>query len=401
MNNDPDPRHSISIYHLKQHELVNFLYDRYTVGMVFTLIVAAVATVLAATELSLQGRQNWVYLWFGGMLLIQAARYRLKRQYQRSGHKDQLNHRYWKQRFIVGVYVIALWQGLGVVVAIPYISQNLQIIFHSFLLGLGAGAIAYLATSMLVYGGYLVLMILPVTLYLFWQATPDSMILAAMHIFMVGAYYFGVRRMNVMIADSLHFRFDNEMLVQDLQRLLKAVAESNKELNDLSTTDELTGASNFRAFRVGLENQRIKHLSRKLPLIVVLVNIDYYHEYNTLYGYDIGNKTLSAVANLLTREIVQGDELVARMSGAEFAIMLPGISCEGSRVMMEKIRQQLAEMAIPHDNSRVGPHLTISVGISCLPVSQKFSARDMIMTAEEALRRAKKNGRDRIEVING
>ena len=395
MISEPDQRHSISIYHLKQHELVNFLYDRFTVGMVFTLIVAAVATILAAMELSLQGRQNWVYLWFAGMLAIQFLRYRLQKRYQKTRIEDQLNHRLWKRRFVIGVYVIALWQGLGVVVAMPYISQNLQYIFHSFLLGLGAGAIAYLATSLMVFGGDLVLMILPVTVYLFWQATPDSIVLGSMHIFMVGAYYFGVRRMNGMIADSLHFRFDNEMLVNDLQRLLKAVAESNKELNDLSTTDELTGASNFRAFRVGLENQRIKHLSRKLPLNVVILNIDYYHEYN------IGNKTLTTVANLLTREIVQNNELVARMAGAEFAIMLPGISCEGTRVLMEKIMQQLEEMAIPHENSRVGPHLTISVGISCLPVSEKISARDMIMTAEEALRRAKKNGRNRIEVING
>ncbi len=401
MNNEPDQRHSISIYHLKQHELVNFLYDRFTVGMVFTLVVGLVATILAAMELSLQGRQNWVYLWFGGLLLIQFLRYRLQQQYAKNRIEDQLNHRVWKQRFVIGVYIVALWQGLGVVIAMPYISQNLQYIFHSFLLGLGAGAIAYLATSMMVFAGYLILMIMPVTLYLFWQATPDSIVLASMHIFMVGAYYFGVRRMNGMIADALHFRFDNEMLVNDLQRLLKAVAESNKELNDLSTTDELTGASNFRAFRVGLENQRIKHLSRKLPLNVVILNIDFYHEYNTLYGYDIGNKTLSSVANLLTREIVQSDEVVARMAGAEFAIMLPGISCEGTRVLMEKIMQQLAEMAIPHENSRVGSYLTISVGISCLPVSQKISTRDMIMAAEEALRRAKKNGRNRIEVING
>jgi len=333
--------------------------------------------------------------------MIQALRYRLKLRYQQSRADEQLNHLLWKRRFTVGVYIIALWQGMGMVLAMPYISQNLQFIFHSFLLGLGAGAIAYLATSMTVFAGYLLLMILPVTAYLFWLGTPDALVLACMHLFMIGAYYFGVRRMNIMIGDALHFRFDNEMLVNDLQRLLKVVAESNKELNDLSTTDELTGASNFRAFRVGLENNRIKHMNQKLPLNVAMVNIDYFYEYNILYGYDIGNKTLTSVANLLTREIVQKNEVVARMSGAEFAIMLPGISCEGSRVMMEKIMQQLQQMAIPHENSRVGPQLTVSIGIACLPITQKITSRDIIMTAEEALRLAKKNGRNRIEVING
>ena len=50
-------------------------------------------------------------------------------------------------------------------------------------------------------------------LYLFWLGTTDSVVLGLMHLFMIGAYYFGVRRMNIMINDSLHFRFDNEMLV--------------------------------------------------------------------------------------------------------------------------------------------------------------------------------------------
>ncbi len=400
MNNDPQPKHTISSYHLKQHELVNFLYDRFTVGMAFTLVVAVVATLLVTVELSLQGLQYWGYSWLAGMCIIQYFRYRLKNSYDEIKSVDYLSHEHWKKRFIVGVYVVALWQGFGAAIVMPLISYNLQFIFHAFLLGLGAGAIAYLATSMMIFGSYLVLMIMPVTFYLFWLGTPDSMVLGLMHVFMVGAYFFGVRRMNIMINDSLHFRFDNEMLVNDLQRLLNAVAESNKELDQLSTTDELTGASNFRAFRVGLEAQRLKHISNKLPLTVVMVNIDYYHEYNSLYGQDMGNKTLTEVANLLVGEVVHNGELVARMNGAEFAIVLPGISCEGARIMMEKVILLLRYQAIPHESSKIDPYLTLSVGICCIPVTQNISARDLITRADDALRLAKKNGRNRVEIIN-
>lgn len=400
MNNQLEHRQSISTYHLQQHEMVNFLYDRFTIGMVFTIIVAAVATILAAYELELQGREYWVYLWMGLLVIIQFFRYQLKVAYEKITKEDYLRHQMWKNRFVVGIYLVAFWQGFGAVLAMPYISPNLQFIFHTFLLGLGAGAIAYLATSMMIYGSYLVLMIMPMTLYLLWLGTPDSIVLGFMHIFMVVAYYFGVRRMNRMITEALSLRFDNELLVNDLQRLLKVVAKSNKALDKMATTDELTGASNFRAFRVRLEEYRLKHITTKLPLSIIMLNIDYFHEYNVFYGQATGNKSLKAVAKLLRGEIIHQDEIVARINGAELAILLPSVSCEGARIMMQKIMQLLRKQNIAHEKSRISPQLTLSVGICCAPVDENLTARNLMSRAENALRQAKINGRNRIEIIN-
>ncbi len=400
MNNNQDQKFSISTYHLLQHELVKFLYDRFNVGMIFTLVVAVVAMLLASYELQLQNRENWVYAWVAGLLFIQALRYKQSVSYNRTKNEDYLNHRYWKKRFVIGVYLVAFWQGMGAFLVMPYISVNLQFIFHVFLLGLGAGAIAYLSTSILVYGSYLLLMILPVTLYLFWQGTPDGIVLGCMYLFMFVAYYLGVRSMQTMIAETMHLRFDNEILVNDLQRLLNAVASSNKELDNLSTTDELTGASNFRAFRVGIETQRRKHIDNKLPLSIAVVNIDYYYEYNLHYGHDMGNRTLASIAHLLMGEVIKGNELVARLNGAEFGILLPGVSCEGAKMMMEKVRAKLNEQKIQHEKSLISSLVTISIGLCCAPMSENISARDMIARAEDALHLAKKKGRNRIEIID-
>jgi len=393
-----DKKLAISTYHLQQHELVNFLYDRFPLGMLYTLIVGFIAALLAAFELDLQGRSSWPWMWFGGLVTLELARWRLKALYDRVRHDDYLNHRLWKRRFFVGMAMVALWQGLGAVIAMPYISQNLQYIYHIFLLGLGAGAIAYLSTSMWVYTSYLVLMILPITLYQFWLGTPDGIVLGLMYLFMLWAYYSGVKCMNRMIADSLTYRFDNELLVNDLQRLLNAVARSNKELDKISTTDELTGASNFRAFRVRLEEFRRKHASNKLPLSIVMVNIDHFYEYNVAYGQDIGNRTLTQVAHLLMAEVVNGDEIVARLHGAEFGLLLPGISCEGARMMMQKIMDQLAELKIEHKGAKSFDRLTLSIGICCTPINDELSSRDLLQRAESALLLAKRNGRNRIEI---
>lgn len=400
MNTNVELKQSITTHHLQQHELVNFLYDRFTVGMIFTLIVAIVATLLAAYELELQDRQYYVLLWLVVLLLIQYFRMLTKFAYDKIKYDEYLSHQRWKKKFILGVYLAAIWQGFGAVMVMPYISVNLQIIFHAFLLGMGAGAIAYLATSMKIYVGYLVLMIMPITIYLFWVGTPDSMVLGFMHLFMIVAYYFGVRRMNIMITESLILRFDNELLVNDLQRLLSAVAKSNKELDTFSTTDELTGASNFRAFRVRLEEHRRKHITSKLPLTVIMINIDYYHEYNVHYGQEMGNQTLKTVAQLLMNEIVHKDEIVARIYGAEFGVLLPSVSCEGARDVMERVMQLIESKNIKHEKSRLSSKLTLSAGICCVPVTEHMNARDLIARAEEALRHAKKSGRNRIEIVN-
>lgn len=400
MNINLKQKQSVSTYHLQHHEMVNFLYARFTVGMIFTLVVTLVATLLAAYELELQGREYWVYLWMGTLLFVQFFRYKLKEAYEKNKQEDYLNHQVWKKRFVIGIYLVAIWQGFGAVLVMPYISPNLQFIFHTFLLGLGAGAIAYLATSMMIYGSYLILMIMPMTLYMIWLGTPDSLVLGFMYLFMIVAYFFGVRRMNWMITEALSLRFDNELLVNDLQRLLSVVAQSNKALDKLSTTDELTGASNFRAFRVRLEEHRRKHITNKLPLAVIMVNIDYYHEYNVYYGQDIGNRSLTAIAHLLMGEIIRKDDMVARINGAEFAILLPSVSCEGARMMMEKVMQLLKGQNIEHEKSKISPLLTISVGICCVPIDENMSARNLISRAENALIQAKKNGRNRIEIIN-
>ncbi len=400
MTHKQEHRHSISTYHLLQHEMVSFLYERFTSGMFFTLIIAVMGSILAAYELALQDRESWVFLWLGIFFVIQLFRFQLKRSYEANKTENYLSHQIWKRRFIVGIVLAAFWQGFGVVLVMPYVSNNLLIIFHAFLMGLGAGAIAYLATSLMIYVCYLVLMILPNTIYLFWMGTPDSIFLGGMHLFMIFAYYFGVKKMNSMISEALNLRFENEHLVNDFERLLGAVAKSNKELDKFATTDELTGASNYRAFRIRLEEYWRTHFTDQLPLSVIMVNIDYYQEYNNVYGMDKGDQTLKAVAQLLGDEIIVKDEFVARMNGAEFAILLPRVSCEGAKSAMIRVLSMLQEQQIEHTGSQVGSLLTLSVGICCAPLGEEVTARGLMIRAENALRMAKDNGRNRIEIIN-
>lgn len=368
--------------------------------MRITLFISAVASGLAYFELSIQGRENWVLAWFFLLCIILIARFRLHQKFRRLTNKEYFPYREWHNKFYVGVVASGLMQGCGAAALMPYITPNVQIILHSLLLGMGAGAIAYLSTSLRIYVSYLVAIVLPVTIWLFSRQTPDGYVLAALYLFLMVAYSISVQRMDVLVNDALYYRFDNETLIEDLQRLLASVSSSNKVLEKLSTTDELTGVSNHRAFRVKLEETWQQKRGSNTPLSLAKLNVDYFHEFNSHYGPETGDSCLCEVARLLEAEISHQDHMVARLNGAEFAIMLPGLSCENARLLLLRIIQSLADKNIEHTESRINPYLTISVGLSSQLVGNTTSSRKLLANVDEALKSAKAKGRNRMEIID-
>ena len=204
--------------------------------------------------------------------------------------------------------------------------------------------------------------------------------------------------MNVLLNDALYYRFDNETLVQDLQGLLEAVSKSNKALEKISTTDELTGISNYRAFRVRLEEVWRQYQGSNSPVSLIRINVDYYYEYNAHYGQEMGDQNLCKIAGLLIAEITHHSQMVARLNGAEFALILPGMSCENARLLVLRIEKALAELRIEHVKSKADPYLTISAGLGCQLVTATSTSRQLLGRTDAALKAAKQRGRNRLEI---
>jgi diguanylate cyclase (GGDEF)-like protein len=393
-------KHEISSDRLQHQEAVNFLYERSTIAMLITLFISSIASILAFIELSIQGREHWVLGWFALFSLILIGRYILLRRFLLIDNKNDFPYQQWRHRFFIGVLVSGIMQGCGAVLLMPYVTTNVQFILHSLLLGMAGGGIAYLSTSLRIYIAYLVTIMLPITIWLFFRDTPDGYILGSLYLFLMVAYSCGVKRMNMLINDALYYRFDNAMLVDDLQRLILSISNTNKALEKISTTDELTGASNYRSFRVSLEEIWRKNSGSNIQVALVRLNIDYYHEYNAHYGSEHGDKNLYRVAQMLMSEISHKDQLLARLNGAEFAYILPNTSTENARRFIKKVTQALEAEKIEHAKSRVSPYLTISVGMSCQLVTSQSSSSVLLAKADAALKIAKEKGRNRLEVIN-
>ena len=389
----------VSSHHLQQQELVAFLYDRFRMGRHITLFVSTLAALLAYVELSIQGRELWVLLWFGILCLVMLLRARHLKQFLSIRHHGYFPYQQWHDQFMVGVVVTGLLLGCGAALVMSYITINLQIILHSLLLTMSAGAIAYLSTSLRVYIAYMVTIMLPVTIWLFLQERSATYLLSLLYLFFMIAGFVSVKRMHQLVNDALYYRYDNETLIDDLQRLLQSVSQTNKALEKISTSDELTGVSSYRAFRVHLEDVWRQYRDSKLPMSLIKLNIDYYYEFNAHYGQQVSDRQLQQVARILNDQLTHPSQMVVRLHGAEFALLLPGTSCEDARQIALDIRQALADLEIEHLKSGCSKYLTMSIGVGSQTVTPRSFSRELLVRVDTALRLAKERGRDRLEVL--
>lgn len=356
---------------------------------------------LAYVELALQGRGHWVAGWFLLLCAIMYVRWRYLQSFLRISNKAYFPYQQWHDRFLVGVVVTGLMLGCGAALLMPYITINVQIILHSLLLTMCAGAIAYLSTSLRVYIAYMVTIMLPVTIWLFMQQDSVTYVLSFLYIFFMVAGFVSVKRMHELVNDALYYRYDNETLIEDLQRLLQSVSQSNKALEKILTTDELTGVSNYRAFRVHLEDIWRQYRGNNVQLSMIKLNIDCYHEFNAHYGQESGDTRLREIARMLSDLVTDENQMVARLQGAEFALLLPGVSCENARQIALAIMQTLAQKKIEHARSRAQDYLSMSIGLGSQVATEGSNARELLVRVDTALKLAKERGRNRLEVLEG
>ncbi|MFT2091524.1 GGDEF domain-containing protein [Paraglaciecola sp. 2405UD69-4] len=188
-------------------------------------------------------------------------------------------------------------------------------------------------------------------------------------------------------------------LLEEIQRYEvqdKELRQANSELLQQSTHDSLTSLANRRKFdhTLSIEWKRCQRSGK--PLTLVIGDIDFFKQYNDLYGHQRGDICLASVAALWGNCFSRPSDLAARIGGEEFAIILPETTAIQCHSGLNLFVNNLKIEDIHHKNSSVAEHVTMSIGVATLIPNKELTCKDLVELADKNLYKAKNQGRNRI-----
>lgn len=203
------------------------------------------------------------------------------------------------------------------------------------------------------------------------------------------------------IAEALestrHMAALNKALEKDLQNSSVEIGRLREDLESLrqeAYTDGLTGIGNRKRFDQALRQSIVSAMEKGTPLCLMMIDIDYFKQFNDTYGHQIGDEVLRLLAKTL-RENVKGQDTPARYGGEEFSIILPNTHLDNALILAEQIRKAVSSKKVR--NLRTGEDLgqiTVSIGVSAFEPGEPIN--QFIGRADGAMYMAKNSGRNRV-----
>ncbi|MEO8185609.1 MAG: diguanylate cyclase, partial [Deltaproteobacteria bacterium] len=178
--------------------------------------------------------------------------------------------------------------------------------------------------------------------------------------------------------------------VRELNALLTS---ANEQLAALALQDGLTGIANRRAFDERLRAEWTRASRSKKPVALLVLDVDFFKNYNDHYGHTLGDTCLKQIAQVLSQSRRAAD-LAARIGGEEFSLILPDTSIDSAKLVADNVRARIEALQLPHAKSASGV-VTVSVGIAAGTADKFGSATALMDAADKALYKAKTSGRNR------
>ncbi len=198
-----------------------------------------------------------------------------------------------------------------------------------------------------------------------------------------------------LLLESSNAQLEHEIV--ENQEINRQLMLANRQLKNMALLDELTGAPNRRAFRNYIDIAFDACGDAPQALAVLLIDIDHFKQYNDHCGHDVGDRVLVKVASLIDMLPKGADHFFCRWGGDEFVILQLNATQEKTHTLAESIRCSVRETQLPSELSKVDHYVSVSIGIGVVKDATKKDVSRVLRLADEALIRAKNDGRDRIE----
>ncbi len=209
------------------------------------------------------------------------------------------------------------------------------------------------------------------------------------------ATYLNGRRVN---ESELH---DGDKIQFSSSTILKYSYQDNidkifqEELYKMAVVDALTGAYNKRYLEERFTEEFSYCLRNKVPLTLLMLDIDLFKQINDTFGHPAGDFVLSQVA-ALARSIIRSEDILARFGGEEFTVILKMTDAPGALMLAERLRRLIDETSFEFEGKKI--HVTISIGVATLAGANFPNWEEMLKLADTLLYKSKNAGRNRVSV---
>jgi diguanylate cyclase (GGDEF)-like protein len=212
-------------------------------------------------------------------------------------------------------------------------------------------------------------------------------------------------RVYLSFRNMISLNWERETMAQELGDLTVSLRDRNRQLRDarrlltdLANVDELTGLGNRRLVNKVLRDEINRARRGNTSLSVILMDVDFFKDYNDHYGHPAGDAVLKRLADLMERATARAGEVVGRYGGEEFILVLPGASIHSALRTAERLKELVVAEAIPHEKSAIGGIITVSQGVVSVMPDAELTPTELIKRADKALYRSKHKGRNTITV---
>lgn len=199
------------------------------------------------------------------------------------------------------------------------------------------------------------------------------------------------------VENSITPNFDDNKRIIGYTSVYNDITDK-KRIIELSITDYLTQLYNRRHFSVIFDRELNRAKRDNKNFILMMVDIDFFKQYNDSYGHNQGDEVLKSVAKALKESLKRPADFIFRLGGEEFGIITSDIDFEGALLLANQLLQAVRDLEIAHKSSKISDIVTISIGIKIVHLESNLDETTIYKLADNALYEAKEKGRDKVVI---
>ena len=326
--------------------------------------------------------------WFGIIMILYIIRLYMVNLFYKQP-RNSFNIEKWKWIYVVSTFFSGIVWGLLALFLNPEWPTAQQVALFIIFTGIISGAFN---SNSSVFISYLAFYIPPSLILIYASINQHTDVYYDLAV-LIGIYmvlmYATSLKYNKQLVNALELRFANEALANDLK-------SANEKLMHLADIDALSQIANRRAMDKFLLNEWEWHFKNKKPISMLVLDIDFFKEYNDTYGHTKGDKCILKIADILQSNIRDGVDLAARYGGEEFVVILHEMEAQEALNVAQKIILSLLSLKIPHQSSTISEYVTLSIGLSSIIPDNMYNQTKLFDIADKKLYKAKQSGRNKI-----